>query len=136
MGHPGLQLGVHALKEVINQQSLSLLRNTSSLHTSLWTHCVSEALHRNLAITHQYVGVDWSASSCSKQSGYCPPTCDSDETTLPKIHWRGSYQFHSRGHSLNTQNQHINMHQPANNQRSLVLESSFNFESMIFQFRW
>ena len=102
-----------------------------SLHTILWAHCVSGSWHRTHVTSHRYAVAGQSASSSPKQSGHCLPTCDFDETTPPKIHSRGfsraliehpelTYQYVSANHI----------------QRSLVLESSFNFERVIFRFRW
>ena len=91
--------------------------------------------HRTPATIHCYGVAGQSASSSPKQSGHRLPTCNFDRTILPKIHWRGSYQSHSLGHSSNTLNRH--RYASTNHiQRSLVLVSSFNFERVIFQFKW
>ena len=128
MGHSSSQLRIHALKEAVDQKSSLLVRVppkvswdwsrtlpaaiSSLTHTVLWAHCVSESWHRNPATICRYAVAGQSASSSLKQSGHCLPTCNFDETILPKIHWRGSYWSHSLGHSSNTLNRHIDMHLP------------------------
>ena len=73
-----------------------------SQHIFLWNCYASGSSHRTLVVTHHCAGGDLSASSYSRQSGYCLPAYGSGRIKLPKIHSRDSYQFHSPMHPWST----------------------------------
>ena len=89
-----------------------------------------------LAITHHCAGGDPSTSSCLRQSGCCSPACCFDETILSQnlferlqsISFSRASMEHPESTYLEASANHFH--------RSLVFESSFSFNSVIFQFRW